>query len=104
MVASTPMATITTVSMPPGGSVSPGQCPSGAEAGKTQGEGGLVKSSKSGVSPAGRGSGRLRLQTPEGLSRIKTHFRSCPKCYLFFYHWGGQKVHSSFYGRYYGKT
>lgn len=43
MVASTPMATITTVSMLPGGSVSPGQCPSGAEAGKTQGEGGLVK-------------------------------------------------------------
>ena len=43
MVASTPMATITTVSMLPGGAVSPGQCPSGAEAGKTQGERGLVK-------------------------------------------------------------
>ena len=97
MVASTPMATITTVSMLPAGSLSPGQSPSWAEAGKTQGLSSLVKQQRmSGVLPAGRWSGRLHLQTPEGLNRSKMHFRSCPKCYLFFNYWVGQKVHSSF--------
>ena len=88
MVASTPMATITTVSMLPGGSLSPGQSPAWAEAGKTQGQGSLVKKQPKRVGRCclgcwwveGEGSWvpPSHLRRPKGLNRIRIPLMPCP--------------------------